>query len=91
MKAVDLRAKTEDELKDELLALSKQKFNLRFRQANSQLENTAEMRTVRRNIARIKTVLNEKTNGSVETAAKKAPAQKAAAPKAKKTTAKKEA
>lgn len=89
MKAVDLRAKTEDELKDALLSLRKEKFNLRFQQANGQLENTAQMRNVGRDIARVKTVLNEKTNGSVATVAKKAPAKKAAEPKAKKATAKK--
>jgi large subunit ribosomal protein L29 len=59
MKAVELRAKGPDELKDELLQLKKEQFNLRFQRATAQLENTARMRQVRRDIARIKTVLGE--------------------------------
>ena len=59
MKAVDVRAKSEDELKDELISLRKEAFNLRFQVASGQLENTARMRQVRRDIARIKTVLHE--------------------------------
>lgn len=57
MKAVDLRGKTGDELKDQLLELKKEQFNLRFRKATGQLENTARVREVRRDIARIKTIL----------------------------------
>jgi large subunit ribosomal protein L29 len=57
MKAEDLRTKTPDQLKDDLLALRKEAFNLRFQRASGQLENTARVRVVRRNIARIKTVL----------------------------------
>lgn len=60
MNADELRAKTPDELKDHLVALKKEAFNLRFQQATSQLENTARMRVVRRDVARVKTVLNEK-------------------------------
>lgn len=60
MNAEELRAKTPDELKDQLLSLKKEAFNLRFQQATSQLENTARMRAVRRDVARVKTVLNEK-------------------------------
>lgn len=60
MNADELRAKTPDELKDQLVALKKEAFNLRFQQATSQLENTARMRAVRRDVARVKTVLNEK-------------------------------
>ena len=59
MDAKELRSKTPDQLRDELVALKKEAFNLRFRQATNQLENTARMRTVRRDVARIKTVLNE--------------------------------
>lgn len=59
MNAKDLRGKTPDQLRDDLAALKKEAFNLRFRQATNQLENTARMRTVRRDVARIKTVLNE--------------------------------
>ena len=59
MKAEDLRAKTEDELKQSLVDLRKEAFNLRFQQASGQLENTARVRQVRRDIARIKTVLQQ--------------------------------
>lgn len=55
--ATDLRAKTGDELKTGLVELKKEAFNLRFQRANGQLENTARMRQVRREIARIKTIL----------------------------------
>ena len=57
--ATDLRAKTGDELKTSLVDLKKEAFNLRFQRANGQLENTARMRQVRREIARIKTILYE--------------------------------
>ena len=56
----ELRNKTPDQLRDELVALKKEAFNLRFQQATGQLENTARMRTVRRDVARVKTVLNQK-------------------------------
>jgi large subunit ribosomal protein L29 len=57
MKASDLRTKTADELKDSLMDLRKEQFNLRFQKASGQLENTARARQVRRDIARVKTVL----------------------------------
>ena len=57
MKAADLRAKTPDQLKDQLLQLKKEQFNLRFQKATGKLESTARVRLVRRDIARIKTVL----------------------------------
>ena len=60
MKAEDLRTKSADELKDSLLGLRKEQFNLRFQQASGQLENTARARQVRRDIARIKTILRDK-------------------------------
>ena len=60
MKAQELKAKTPDQLRDELIALKKEAFNLRFRQATGQLENTARMNAVRKDVARIKTVLNQK-------------------------------
>lgn len=60
MNAKELGEKTPDQLRDELIALKKEAFNLRFQQATSQLENTARIRQVRRNVARIKTVLNQK-------------------------------
>jgi large subunit ribosomal protein L29 len=57
VKATDLRTKTTDELKDSLIDLRKEQFNLRFQKASGQLENTARARQVRRDIARVKTVL----------------------------------
>jgi large subunit ribosomal protein L29 len=60
MKAEDLRGRTEDELNDQLLALKKEQFNLRFQRASGQLENTARVGTVRRDIARIKTILGQR-------------------------------
>ena len=65
MKAEDLRGKTLDELTDNLNDLSKEAFNLRFQQASGQLENTARVRVVRRDIARIKTILNQMTSETV--------------------------
>ena len=64
MNASELRDKTPDELRDELANLKKEAFNLRFQQATNQLENTARMRVVRRNAARVKTILNEKAAGA---------------------------
>ena len=58
--AKDLRDKTPDQLRDELVSLKKEAFNLRFQQATGQLENTARMRSVKRDVARINTILNEK-------------------------------
>jgi large subunit ribosomal protein L29 len=58
--AKELRDKTPDQLREELANLKKEAFNLRFQQATSQLENTARMRAVRRDAARVKTILNEK-------------------------------
>jgi large subunit ribosomal protein L29 len=60
MDAKELRNKTPDELRDQLVQLKKEAFNLRFQQATNQLENTARMRQVRRNVARVNTILNEK-------------------------------
>ncbi len=64
MKAADLRTKSLDELKTELLALKKEAFNLRFQAASGQLENTARVRAVRRDIARIQTVLNGRADSA---------------------------
>ena len=58
--AADLRVMTVDQLDDELLKLKKEQFNLRFQRATGQLENTARVRQVRRDIARIKTVAQQK-------------------------------
>jgi len=63
MKATDVRAKSPDELNEELLSLKKEQFNLRFQRATGQLENTARMRQVRRDVARIKTILGQKARG----------------------------
>ena len=57
MKAEDLRQKSEDELSAQLLELKKEAFNLRFQKASGQLENVSQVRAVRRDIARIKTIL----------------------------------
>ena len=58
-RAQELRGKTADELNDELMSLRKEQFNLRFQRATGQLNNTARVRTVRRDIARIKTLLHK--------------------------------
>lgn len=60
MKAMDVRAKSEDELKDMLADLHKESFNLRFQSASGQLEITSRVRQVRRDIARVNTILNER-------------------------------
>jgi len=60
MKTADVRAKTDDELTEQLDTLGRERFNLRFQRANGQLENTSRVRQVRRDIARIKTVLGER-------------------------------
>ena len=68
MNASDLRDKTPDELRDQLVQLKKEAFNLRFQQATGQLENTARMKIVRRDAARVKTVLNEKAAAAAASA-----------------------
>jgi large subunit ribosomal protein L29 len=60
MKAEDLRTKTVDELSDQLASLKKEQFNLRFQRATGQLEKTARIREVRRDIARVKTIAAQK-------------------------------
>ena len=64
MKATDVRAMTADQLGDELLKLKKEQFNLRFQDATGQLEKTARVRQVRRDIARIKTIQAEKKSAT---------------------------
>lgn len=64
MKAEDLRVKTDDELRQQLLDLKKEAFNLRFQKASGQLENTARVRQVRRDIARIQTLMNERSRAA---------------------------
>jgi len=60
MKIADVRALTADQLEDEVLKLKKEQFNLRFQRATGQLENTARVRHVRKDIARVKTVARQK-------------------------------
>ncbi|KCZ59013.1 MULTISPECIES: 50S ribosomal protein L29 [Hyphomonas] len=60
MKASDVRTKSADQLKDELIKLKKEQFNLRFQAATGQLEKTARAKEIRRDIARVKTILREK-------------------------------
>ena len=60
MKAEDVRRMTVDQLDDELMKLKKEQFNLRFQRATGQLENTARVRQVRRDIARLKTIAQQK-------------------------------
>lgn len=60
MNAKELSAKTPDQLRDQLVALKKEAFNLRFQAATNQLTNTARMKAVRRDTARVLTVLNAK-------------------------------
>lgn len=66
MSASELRDKTPDQLREELTNLKKESFNLRFQQATGALENTARMKQVRREAARVKTILNEKAAGGAE-------------------------
>ena len=63
MKAEDIRAKTQDPLPDDLAALKKEQVHLRFQKATGQLEKTARVKQVRRDIARIKTIAAEKSAG----------------------------
>ena len=60
MNAKELLGQTPEQLREALVSLKKEAFNLRFQAATNQLENTARMRAVRRDVARIKTVLNQK-------------------------------
>jgi len=61
MKASQVNDMTIDQLNDELIKLKKEQFNLRFQAASGQLENTARVRQVRRDIARVKTIAREKS------------------------------
>ena len=66
IKMEDLRTMTPDQLEDELLKLKKEQFNLRFQRANGQAENTGRIRVLRRDIARIQTVLTEQRRASAK-------------------------
>ena len=68
MKPADLRTNSVDELKENLIGLRKESFNLRFQAASGQLENTARCRQVTRGIARIKTILGEREIASSKAA-----------------------
>jgi len=88
MKTSDARAMTIDQIDDEVLKLKKEQFNLRFQRATGQLENTARVRVVRRDIARLKTIGAQKREGqepqlAARRAAPSAESEAAAAPKAK--------
>ena len=61
MNAADVRTKSVDQLNDELIKLKKEQFNLRFQAATGQLEKTGRVTEVRRDIARVKTILREKS------------------------------
>jgi large subunit ribosomal protein L29 len=72
MKIGDVRAMSTDQLEDEILKLKKERFNLRFQRATGQLENTSRVRTIRRDIARMKTVAKQKSAaGAAESKSKK--------------------
>ena len=64
MKPTDIRTMTIDQIDDEVLKLKKEQFNLRFQRATGQLENTARVREVRRDIARLKTIAQQKRAGA---------------------------
>ena len=66
MKASDVRAKTADELKDQLVDLKKEQFNLRFQRATQQLEKPARVKEVRRDIARIKTSQQQRAQSAAK-------------------------
>ena len=87
MKAGDARAMTPDQLSDELMKLKKEQFNLRFQRASGQLENTARFRVVRRDIARIMTVLGQAGAAPAKTQAKTKAVEKTAKAPAKKKAA----
>jgi large subunit ribosomal protein L29 len=76
MKPDDIRAMTVDQLDDEVLKLKKERFNLRFQRATGQLENTARVRQVRRDIARMKTIAAEKRSGRPAPVPREKPAAK---------------
>ena len=62
--AQELRTKNSDELEGQLVDLKKEQFNLRFQQASGQLNDTAQFRRIRRDIARIRTILRERRDGA---------------------------
>ena len=73
MKAADLRDKTPDQLRDQLASLKKEAFNLRFQKATGQMENTSRMQVVRRDAARVKTILNQKAAAAAASTRRRRP------------------
>ena len=65
-KPADIRAKSDDQLSTMLLDLRREQFNLRFQRATGQNEGTARVRTVRRDIARVKTIMAEKSSSAAK-------------------------
>ena len=88
MKVADIRAMSLDQMDDEVLKLKKERFNLRFQKATGQLENTARVRQVRRDVARLKTIAAQKRAGVEPKAAAKPAAQAETKPAPKKRAAK---
>jgi large subunit ribosomal protein L29 len=86
-KVAEFLDKSQDQLADELVKLKKEQFNLRFQRASGQLENTARIRVVRHDIARVMTILNQRGGNAAASLAGSAPAKAVkkakAAPKAK--------
>ena len=66
MKIADFRSQTDDELRDQLHELKKESLNLRFQRASGQLEGTARIRQVRREIAQVRTVMSERNRNVVQ-------------------------
>ncbi|WP_134726471.1 50S ribosomal protein L29 [Paracoccus luteus] len=66
MKAQELKDKTPEQLREQLVALKKEAFNLRFQQATGQMESTARMRSVRRDVARVKTMINQQAAAAAQ-------------------------
>jgi large subunit ribosomal protein L29 len=83
MKPADIRAMTIDQIDDEVLKLKKEHFNLRFQRASGQLENTARVREVRRDIARLKTVARLKHQGSAKSGPAKSSSTEAGSAKSR--------
>ena len=88
MKPGDIRLLTVDQLDDEVLKLMKERFNLRFQRATGQLENTARVRQVRRDIARAKTIAAEKRSGRPAPTPAPVPREKPAAKRKRATRSK---
>src|SRR3954464_14526329 len=89
MKTADIQAMSADQMDDEVLKLKKEQFNLRFQRATGQLENTSRVRVIRRDIARIKTIAQQKraSEPAPQRAAVEPKQKPAAAPKAKRAAA----